>query len=957
MAALRAAGTERGSATPEAAAAPRGRTLILRSRYFAFREHDGTSGGSMEPLKQLGEHGQSVWFDFIRRDLVRDGGLADLVADGVRGVTSNPTIFDKAIGGSDAYDDALRALLALNAAATPTQLFEAVAIEDIQGACDVLRGVFDESQGHDGHVSLEVSPTLARDSEGTIRDARRLWAAVDRPNLMIKVPATPEGIPAIEELIAEGINVNATLMFSLHDYESVAQAYLRGLRRAAHPARIASVASFFVSRVDTAVDARLDEVGTDEAKRLRGTAAVANSKLAYRRYQELFESETFADLAAAGARPQRVLWASTSTKDPAYRDVLYVEELVGDNTVNTMPPQTVEAFRDHGIARPDAVTEGVAAAAASIAGLGALGIDFDAITQQLQDDGVAAFAASYQSMLDTIETKARLLLAAEVAPQTMSLGAHGPLVDARLSAWTSEGLVKRTWDKDHTVWIPEPRPEVTDRLGWLTLPETMREHVEDIRWFVDEVRADGITDVVLLGMGGSSLAPEVFARTFGVADGHPRLQVLDSTHPGAVTTVTASIDPTTTLFVVASKSGTTIEPLSFLAHFWEIAAAASDAPGRHFAAITDPGTGLAALGAERGYRKVFETIPDVGGRYSALTHFGLVPAALLGLDVGLLLDRAARMAAASRQVAADNPGFVLGAALGELAHEGRDKATFVTSEALSSLPDWLEQLIAESTGKEGTGILPIAGERLGAPESYGDDRVFVSITVADDAGGDVAALAALEAAGHPVIRIELSGTLEITAEMYRAQVAVAAAGSVLAIHPFDQPDVQRAKELAKEAMAGRLDGGAIDAVDARDLAALRAAVDGLLGSAEPADYVGFQAFIAPTSAASEMLDRARHAVRDRRTLATTVGFGPRFLHSTGQFHKGGPNTGLFIQIVDEPDDDVPVPGEDYTFGRLVRSQADGDHRALTGAGRRVLRVELGSDVRGGLENLVAALDG
>jgi len=307
----------------------------------------------MKPVEALGNHGQSVWIDYIRRDFTRNGELAALVEEGVRGVTSNPSIFEKAIGGSAEYDTALLESLDADPDRTPIDLFEAVAIVDIQEAADVLLPVFDSSAGSDGFVSLEVSPTLAHDSEGTIRDARRLWAAVDRPNLMIKVPATPAGIPAVEELISEGINVNVTLMFSMQHYEDVAQAYLRGLRRASDPTRIASVASFFVSRVDSATDGALDEIGSVEAAALRGTAAIANSKLAYRRYQELFEGAEFADLKAAGARPQRVLWASTSTKDPAYRDVMYIEELVGDNTVNTVPPATLDAFMDHGVARPD----------------------------------------------------------------------------------------------------------------------------------------------------------------------------------------------------------------------------------------------------------------------------------------------------------------------------------------------------------------------------------------------------------------------------------------------------------------------------------------------------------------------------------------------------------------------------------------------------------------------------
>jgi len=911
----------------------------------------------MNPLEALATAGQSVWVDYIRRDFTRGGELAALVSNGVRGVTSNPSIFEAAIGGSAEYDEALRLRLDVNPDCTPTELFEAVAITDIQEAADVLRSVYDESGGADGFVSLEVSPTLAHDSEGTIRDARRLWAAVDRPNLMIKVPATGPGIPAIEELISEGVNVNATLMFSMHDYEEVAQAYVRGLKRAADPAGIASVASFFVSRVESAVDGALDAIGTEEAAALRGKAAVANSKLAYRRYREIFEGEEFTELAGRGARAQRVLWASTSTKDNAYSDVKYVEELVGDNTVNTFPLKTLDAFSDHGTARADAITEDVVGAESAIAALGDLGVDFDAVTAQLQVDGVASFAKSFETMLETIESKSKQLLAASIDSQTPSLGDSTTAVDATVKQWTDDRMVERMWDKDFTVWVDDDQPEITDRLGWLTLPRVMRHHLEDIRWFVDEIRADGITDVVLLGMGGSSLAPEVFRRTLGVTDGYPNLTVLDSTHPAAVEAIATAIDPRKTLFIVASKSGTTIEPLSFFEFFWARVAALVDEPGSHFVAITDPGTALVDLASDRGFRKVFEAISDVGGRYSALTHFGLVPAALIGADIDLLLDQALRMAEASALPAVENPGVRLGAALGGLARAGRDKATFVTSESLAALPDWLEQLVAESTGKEGVGIVPIAGERLGAPEVYGDDRIFVYLGFeGDDDPEQIMALDALETAGHPVIRITVDRLEDLSSEMFRAEVAIAAASSVLHIHPFNQPNVQLAKQLTKQAMDGTVDiGGGISETGAEDAEAVAATIETLLTGLGVGDFFAIQAFIAPTPENQATLQRIRHAVRDLHRVATTLGFGPRFLHSTGQLHKGGANTGVFLQIVDHFSPRVEVPGTDYTFGALIAAQADGDHQALVDSDRRVVRVCLGDDVAGGLANLEGAV--
>ena len=528
-----------------------------------------------------------------------------------------------------------------------------------------------------------------------------------------------------------------------------------------------------------------------------------------------------------------------------------------------------------------------------------------------------------------------------------ALGSLADAVEARVAAWDDTDARQRLWAKDHTLWTAEPRPEIEDRLGWLRLPDTMRPHLSGIEALVADVRTAGFTHVVLLGMGGSSLAPDVFAATFGTAAGYPSLQVLDSTHPAAVAATTAAIDPDRTLFVVSSKSGTTVEPLSLLAHFWSVVAETSERPGDHFVAITDPGTGLAERARSDEFRAVFETIPDVGGRYSALTHFGLVPAALIGVDIGDLLDRAAAVDV--------DDAFHLGAVLGEAALAGRDKATWLVSDTFRAFPAWVEQLVAESTGKSGTGILPVADEAVGAPTVYGADRVFVSVSVAgDDDVAHRAAVELLEFAGHPVVRITVDDPTDLAGEMYRAEIAVAMAGSVLGIHPFDQPDVQLAKQLAQQAIDGTLDAGEIpEAVPGTaDFAeTVRAFVD----EAGDRAFVALQAFIEPTQAATERLQRARHLVRDRKRVATTLGFGPRFLHSTGQYHKGGPNTGRFIQIVDHPAPELPVPGTDLTFSRLVSGQADGDHQALTEVGRHVLRICLGDDIDGGLDALVEAV--
>ncbi len=525
--------------------------------------------------------------------------------------------------------------------------------------------------------------------------------------------------------------------------------------------------------------------------------------------------------------------------------------------------------------------------------------------------------------------------------QTLALGDHSNAVTQRLDVWQREDVRRRLWAKDYTIWSAEPQPELTDRLGWLTLHKTMPPALGDIEAFAAEVHTDGFAHVVLLGMGGSSLAPEVFARAFGSAHGCPELLVLDSTHPGAVRSIEKVIDPTATLFLLSSKSGSTIEPLSFFRYFWAQVKEVSSTPRRHFAAITDPGSPLIDLAGEHGFRRVFTTIPDVGGRYSALTHFGLVPAALLGIDTRRLLDAAAATAADP------DPAFSLGAALGELARAGCDKATFLVSSSFAAFPGWIEQLVAESTGKNGTGIVPIAGEPVAEPDGYGNDRFFVYIARrGDNDPAQAGAVDRLGASAHPVARIVVDDLHGIGAEMLRFEIAVALAGSVLGIHPFDQPDVQQAKELARRAMAGEMQTAAITETPAADAGRLLAEL--AESTDQPGGYLALQAFIEPTGAATERLQRIRHILGRRLSMATTLGFGPRYLHSTGQLHKGGPNTGLFLQFVDEPGFDLEIPGTAHGFGRLIRGQADGDFQALADAGRRVSRINLGADADRGL---------
>ncbi len=918
----------------------------------------------MSRLGELVAAGQSPWLDYIRRSLLTSGDLQRMVeVDGITGATTNPTIFDKAIAGSSDYDDQLRGLLGRDPTLTSSELFERLAVEDVTRAADVFRPVFDRTAGADGYVSIEVSPRLAHDTAGTVAEARRLWAAVDRPNVLIKVPATPEGVPAVEQLLASGVNVNITLMFSQDHYEAVAQAYLRALARTPVPARLASVASVFVSRIDSAVDPLLDKLGTADAKALRGQVAVANGRVIYARYRELFHGLTFAAWSGRGARPQRVLWASTSTKDPSFPDTKYVEELVGPETVDTIPPATVTAFEDHGVVHPGALVQGVDEARSRLDRLHQLGIDLHRVTEDLQTEGVASFAASYDHLLASLESKRAQLLAEATDPQQLALGSTaGPVTD-RIARWQTERAGSRVWAKDASLWPAAPASDVRDRLGWLQLPELMHHELEELNAFAEQARAEGIRHIVVLGMGGSSLAPDVFARMHVAAPGYPELLVLDSTHPDAVTALAHRIDLRRSLFLVSSKSGTTIEPLSFFHYFWDALATLGLPPDQHFVAITDPGTPLVQLATDRGFRETFLALPTVGGRYSALTHFGLVPAALAGVDIRTVLDRARTMAlrCGPEVSAPENPAVVLAAVLGELAVHGRDKVTFYASPGFAPFPDWVEQLIAESTGKIGKGIVPVVDEPMLPPEFYGSDRLFVEVEADGSPDPLVAAhTARLEASGQPVVRLSVPDRRDLGEEFFRWEFAVALAGSVVGIDPFDQPDVEFAKELARTAMAAppgtSADAGVVTHRVA-ELTGLRTALTAWRGSCRPGDYVALQAYLAPTPEIRSALDALRTKILRQLRVATTLGFGPRFLHSTGQLHKGGPPTGLFLQIVDTPRHDVPVPDTDYTFGQLIRAQAIGDYRALTQRGRRVLRVDLAEDVTGGLARLTEALDG
>ncbi|MBN8637442.1 MAG: bifunctional transaldolase/phosoglucose isomerase [Anaerolineae bacterium] len=945
------------------------------------------------PPVEVQQYGQSIWYDNIRRSLIQRGELKRMIdEDGVLGVTSNPTIFQKAIGDSADYDSALESLLDLD----PYTIFESLAVEDIQAALDLFRPVYDSTKGRDGYVSLEVSPLVANDTQSTIDEAKRLHARVNRPNLMIKIPATDAGIPAIEEAIASGINVNVTLIFSVENYLAVIEAYVRGLERRAAAgedvSQIASVASFFLSRIDTMVDRILDnniraaqlrgDIGRVSLNnRLKGKAAIANAKLAYKRFLELFYNERFEALRAKGAQVQRLLWASTGTKNAAYPDTMYLDLLIGPDTVNTVPPETLKAFKDHGTAART-LDQNLDEAEQTLDWLAEVGIDLDQITRQLQVDGVDSFVESFRNLLDQVDAKRNVLRTGVMKRQEVAIGVHTDRVQQAIATLGKEKINERIWARDGSVWKshPEVVGKIAQRLGWLETRRTI--DLNRLKALQAATQDGAFEHVVLLGMGGSSLAPEVLSKSFGSRVGFPKLLMLDSTDPAYIKHIEDSINVSKTLFIVASKSGSTIETHCFYKYFF----AKAGGNAQQFIAITDPGSELAATAEQLGFRDIFLNPADIGGRYSALSYFGLVPAALIGLDLDKLWANADRMMTACGEniTPKDHPGLWLGAILGTLAESGQTKVTIRCSPSITTLGNWIEQLVAESTGKEGKGLVPVVNSTVGMPHDYSTDRLFVYIRVAgDDNDSTDNGFKTLQQAGHPCVTFHLDDAYGIAGEFFRWEFATAVAGKIMNINPFDEPNVTESKNntarlLEHYQQHGSLpktepmlvEGGVSLYADAHmshligELCyqhqyahnTLGGMLASLINSSQAGDYFALLAYLPAFENVDEALENVRRRLRHTTRRAVTIGYGPRFLHSTGQLHKGGGDNGVFFQITYDDPADLAIPDAPYSFGVLKAAQAAGDLEALQSKKRRALRLHLNGDLIGGLHKLLDAVE-
>ncbi len=941
----------------------------------------------MSTLIDLLSYGQSYWLDNLTRKKITGGELKKRVSEqGLRGITSNPSIFNKAITGSDDYDSQIQELV--KAGKSPQEIYDALTIKDVQDACDLLMPVYEQSGGTDGFVSLEVSPFLARDTSGSCSEARRLFKAVNRPNSFIKIPGTKEGIPAIEEMLYEGVNINITLLFSIERYAEVANAYIRALQRRTDEGKpvdkVISVASFFLSRIDVLTDQLLGHYiipGSDTEKpgpaSLSGKTGIASAKLAYQRFKGLFSSSEWEKLAAKGAHVQRPLWASTSNKDPLYDDLRYVETLIAPDTVNTLPDETIAALADHGKLQKDTVEEGLDDARQLFGKLKKYDIDIDAITQQLEYDGIQKFIDAYNKLLSAIAIKRMKALASTNSDQDIKSGKYKTAVEAAFASLDEKQAGQRLFNKDPYLWKgdPEQIKTICAGLGWLTLPQDFSKKADDLLSFVNEVKGDGFKYAVLLGMGGSSLCSEVARETFGTAEGYLELLVLDNTSPEAIMDMEKRIAIKQTLFIAATKSGTTKETLSFFKYFYEqLKGNGAQNPGNNFVAITDEGSPLVEMAQKYQFRKIFINPSDVGGRYSVLSDFGLLPMALMGIDIKALLSSAMQMEASCDPYvpAANNPGVSLGTVLGVCQRNGSDKVTFVLSSSISSFGYWVEQLLAESTGKEGKGLIPVNGEVLGGPDRYGDDRVFVHMYLpTDDNAADEQKLSALEALGHPVVRIKVTNKLALGGEYYRWEVATAIAGMIIGINAFDQPNVAESKKNTNDLLNEWLENGSFKKAEPIFKSGTLSFFTGeqtaqpgdkrynspgefivaFTGLTKAGDYIALLPYFLMTDDRTKYMQSWREMMGSKLKTATTLLNGPRYLHSTGQLHKGGPDTGLYIILSGDEEVALPIPDEKYGFATLHEAQSLGDFRSLSDKGRRVIRIDLGKDIDKGLEQL------
>ena len=930
----------------------------------------------MNPIRQARRFGQSFWLDNLTRKLVQDGDLKRRISEqAITGVTSNPAIFHQAISFSDEYDEDIRKLI--HEGRTVPQIYESLVISDVQKACDLLRPVFQESDGGDGFVSLEVSPRLAHAGADTLSEVKRLWFLVDRPNVMIKIPGTAAALPVLENAVHLGINTNVTLLFSAAVFRTFLEGYMTGLEKRLSEGlavrNVASVASFFVSRVDTHVDRLLGERWMHSGEpgyrirlaRLFGKSGVANAHLAYREYVCARASTRWHSLEKRGARPQRLVWASTSQKNPLLSPLLYVHSLLGPETIITATERTLDAFATGGRAQIGLDDARLTDAEKTVAELKELGINLEAVSDDLQREGIGKFIEPFEQLMVSLSEKRTLFLGKRTNQQ--DVGASS-LVAPALAALGARRFSERLYARDGTLWADdlEAAKKVETQLGWVESLDLFRERIDEIRKLAESVQRDDFRQVVILGTGANVAPAEVSAATFGNGRGWPELLILDNTDPAAVLALETQLDLTKTFFLVVGKSGTNRETLSFYRYFYDrLLAAGVSHLGDRFAAITDSQSWLAREAIAKKFRRCYLNPATVSSPFAAFSYLGLVPMALLGLDISTILDRARSFAIAAGPGIPEphNPALQLGATLALLAKGGRDKLTFLPSPNIASFASWAEHVLVQATAKDGKGIIPVIGERLGPPRLYGNDRMFLHMTHRGSVKkGEMKRVAALEKAGHPVIRIALPDRMGLAEEFFRWQLASVTAGALLGVNPFLDPSEGEGRANTEEylrqwttdrrfpkekptAESGKLRvfGAAV-----RTPGSAEAAVVDFLKEVGRNGYIGILAFFRRTAARDGAVAQFRAALGEKFRVATTLAYGPRFLHTTAPLYKCGPDTGSILMLTTEGDRDLPIPGQDYGFAVLHEAQALGELRAIRDRGRRVLRLHMKGDIKDAL---------
>lgn len=924
----------------------------------------------MTTLRELNQRGHAPWLHYLRRSFIESGELSGMIDEGIKGVTVDLSVIGQVIACSSDYDHILSHLQAEGVLLD--DLPRALLVDDVQRAATILNPIYESSDRLDGYVSLPIDPALAQETTETVAAVRHLLADINAPNVMVEIPATEAGIVAIEALTHDGVCVNATHIFSLATYERVAQAYLAGLSAYMRTHSIwrrwpTSVATLAISSLDSVYDELLAPLDRLD---LQGETGIALAQQVYGRYKAVFSGPVWEKMAAKGAHPQRPLWADLRPRDFRFKETHYTDALLAPHCVSSLSPGVLNAVRGEGIHSITLLLQGKWAQE-HLAELSALGLD-EAAEKRLAADSVAHLTHDFKLLRDSVRGK-REQLEDNWQRLESELGRHGTAVNQALSQMCDDRVMCRIWQHDHTVWQPEGM-EIRDRLGWMHLVPVMREQVGRLQQLTESLLADGFTQAVLLGMGGSGLAPQLFADTFNQAALPPRpglparphlqLDVLTNTDPGTILALAERIDPARTIFIVASKSGRTVETMAAFNYFYNrvIAAVGEEQAGGHFLAITDAGSPLAEIAASHQFRHCFINAANLTGRFGSLSFIGLVPAVLAGVNMELIFDRAQGMACNAHgcncPLEGDNYAAQLGTMLGVLAQAGLDKLTIINSPALEGFADWVEQLVAESTGKDGVGIVPVVGEPVGKPGVYGPDRLFVYLRLEGDDSQDTA-VSELKAASFPVITIHWRDLADLGGQFILWQMATAVAAHHLGVNPFSQPQTAAVKADSL-ALAERVKAeGELAMPDDELNLAESAALHKFLERARAGDYIALQAFTPRTKAIDVALKTLRVGLRDRYQLATLVGYGPRCLHTTGQLLKGGRRNGLIVQLIGNVVLDVLIPDiagkpdASLTFGMLKELQAEAEAQVLRRGRRRLARFHLGADALTGLQRLSA----